>query len=122
MVLVGVTVFVAHVVDATEEEGLVTDRQLIQAVQRGAHDDVAFDEVAGAAHVRHRRAVAQRSRLVAHVVERYQGTIEERLFLCDLTLVRHIDLSSGPEMGFDKSRGPWTPPVRVGATTRSSRL
>ena len=58
-------------------------------MQRRAHDDVAFDEVAGAAHVGHGGAVAQRACPLAHVIERPEGEIEEHLFLSDLTLVRH---------------------------------
>ena len=89
MVRVALATRVGRVVDSTEEEGLVADGQLVQAMERGAHDDVSFDEVAGATHVRHRGAVAKGPSLVAHVIKGTESKIEEDLFLFDLTLVGH---------------------------------
>jgi len=63
-------------------------------MQRRTHDHVALDEIAGATHVRHGRTVAQRSGLIAHVIEGRQSEIEEELFLFDLTLVGHLVLFS----------------------------
>ena len=77
------------VVDATEEERLVAYGELVEAVQRRSHDDVALDEVAGTAHVRHGSAVAKFAGSLAHVIECAQGDVEELLFLGDLSLVRH---------------------------------
>ena len=92
-----------EVVDAPEEEGLVADRQLVEAVQGGAHDDVALHEVARAAHVRHGRRVAQGTGLIAHVVEGVQRSVEELLLLGDLALVCHTT-SPGLETASDDSR------------------
>ena len=76
-------------VDPPEEEGLVTDGELIEAVQGRPHHDVTLDEVPRPAHGRHRDAVAHRGGLAAHVIECSQGAVEERLLLGDLTLVGH---------------------------------
>jgi hypothetical protein len=93
VVHVGDPVAVHRVVDPSKEEGLVADGQLVEPVQGGAHDDVAFDQVSGPAHVRDGRAVTQRTGLVTHVIKGLQRHIEEALLLGDLTLVRHRDLS-----------------------------
>ena len=93
VVHVGDPVAVHRVIDPPKEEGLVADGQLVESVQGGAHDDVAFDQVSGAAHVRHGRAVTQRTGLVTHVIEGLERDIEEALLLGDFTLVRHRDLS-----------------------------
>ena len=50
---------VGVVVDASKEQGLVANRQLVEAVQRGAHDNVTLDEVTRAAHVRHGRTITK---------------------------------------------------------------
>jgi hypothetical protein len=89
VVLVDATPLIGGVVDATEEERLVADGQLVQAMQRRTHDHVTFDEVARATHVRHRGAVTEGPGLVTHVIEGGESEIEEDLFLFDLTLVGH---------------------------------
>jgi hypothetical protein len=94
VVFVDATRFIRRVVDPTEEEWLIADRQLIETVQRRTHDDVALDEVARATHVRHGRTVAERPGLIAHVIKGRKGEIEEELFLFDLTLVGHHVLFS----------------------------
>jgi hypothetical protein len=93
VVLVALPHLVGCVINASEEQGLVADRELIEAVQCSAHDHVTFDEVAGAAHIRNGCTVAQRAGFVTHVIECPQGEIEEYLFFLDLTLVRHCVLS-----------------------------
>jgi len=66
---VAVTRAISRVVDASEEQRLVADRQLIEPRECRGHHDVAFDQVAGTAHVGDRGTVAKRTRLVAHVVK-----------------------------------------------------
>ena len=62
-------VTVGLVVNATEEERLVTNGELVETMQRRPHHDVAFHEVTGTAHVRHGCAVTQRACALAHVIE-----------------------------------------------------
>ena len=93
VVIVALTHLIGRVINASEEQWLVTDCELIEAVQRRAHDHVTFDEVASPAHIRNGSTVAQRTGFVTHVIECPQGEIEEYLFFLDLTLVRHCVLS-----------------------------
>ena len=78
-----------EVVNATKKEGLVTDRELVESLQRGAHHHVTFHEVARPAHGRHGGRVAKGTCLGAHVVQGVQRSVEELLFLVNLTLVSH---------------------------------
>ena len=94
MVFVGATRFIRRVVNPAKEEWLITDRELVQAVQGRTHDDVSFDEVARAPHVRHGGTVAERPGLVAHVIKGRESEIEEELFLFNLSLVGHRVLFS----------------------------
>jgi len=66
-------------------------------VQRGAHHDVALDQITRP-RMFARRAVAQGTSFITHMVERHQGTVEESLFLAYLALVCHSDLFS-PKFG-----------------------
>jgi hypothetical protein len=75
---------------------LVTNGELVKTVQGGAHDDVSFDEIAGASHVGNSRAVTKRARFVAHVIERVECTVEKRLLFSDLSLVCHFHLILAP--------------------------
>ncbi len=86
---VAIPVAVGLVIDAAEEQWLVANGELVESMQRGAHDDVAFDEIPSTAHVGDGSAVAQRACTLAHLIERPKGEIEELLFLSNLTLVRH---------------------------------
>jgi hypothetical protein len=63
-------------------------------MQRRAHDDVTLDQVARAAHIRHRGTVTKGAGLVTHVIEGRESEIEEDLFLFNLTLVGHRVLFS----------------------------
>ncbi len=59
VIRVAATVAIRLVVDATKEEGLIADGELIEPVKGGSHHHVALHEVARAAHVRYRGAIAQ---------------------------------------------------------------
>ena len=60
---------IVEVVDTAEEEGLVTNRELFEALQRGTHHHVSFDEVAGTTSRSHGDGVAKRAGLLAHVLQ-----------------------------------------------------
>ncbi len=83
------SVGLVEVVDATEEEGLVADGQLVESVQGRAHDHVALHQVTGAAHVGHGGRIAQGAGLGAHVVQGVERSVEELLLLGNLALVCH---------------------------------
>jgi hypothetical protein len=93
VIVVALTHLIGRVVNATKEQWLVADGELIEAMQRRPHDNVTFNEVTGTAHIRNGRAVAKRASFVTHVIECPQGEIEEYLLVLDLTLVRHCVLS-----------------------------
>ena len=59
MVGVAFAVAVRLVVDASKEQWLVTDGQLVEPVQGRPHNDIAFDEVTGSAHIGDGSAIAE---------------------------------------------------------------
>ena len=59
MIGVARAVAVRLIVDASKEECLVPNGELVESMQRRPHDDVAFHEVTRTTHVRHRRAITQ---------------------------------------------------------------
>ena len=89
MVGVADAVVVRLVIDAPKEECLVTDGKLVESMERRTHDDVTFDKVAGATHVRDGRAVTERAGTLAHVIECVEGKVKKFLLLGNLALVRH---------------------------------
>ena len=103
MVGVAGAVAAVEVVDTTEEEGLVANGQLVEAVKGRAHDHVALHEVARPAHVGDGGRVAQGARFGTHVIQGVERTVEEGLLLGNLTLVRHRS-SPGLESASDDSR------------------
>jgi hypothetical protein len=80
------------VVNATEKQGLVTNGELIEALERGAHDDVTLNEVTGATHIGDSSGVAQLVRFVAHVFKRAEGRRQERLLFGNLAIMGHDNL------------------------------
>ena len=99
VIAIGTAVPVGLVVDAPEEQRLVTDGELVEAVQCGAHHHVAFDEVTHAAHVGDGGVVAHGPSLITHVLEGGEGLVQEGLLLGNLALVCHIHLFTTPQRG-----------------------
>ncbi len=83
------------VIDATEVQRLVTDVELFQPGQAGAHDDVALGtglERTAPAQVQH--ILEHLARLAPHELEALVGTVEELLFVPQIGMFRHRSPSS----------------------------